>query len=133
MDKEHRDPETVDLKAPRVAQYMETAWKEHQNTVYWVDIRLVQKKGLKFYQTRSNAITPSSFTIHSQPFVSRRLLKMETGEIMYEEVYESPRPPPKNSLRDNWMKELGSDVARQAESSQPNQTQIQLTEHGDLL
>ena len=27
-----------------------------QNTVYWVDINLAQKKGLKFFQTRSNAI-----------------------------------------------------------------------------
>ena len=46
---------------------------------------------------------------------------METGEIIYEKVYESLRPPPKISLRDNWMKELGSEIARQAESSQPNQ------------
>ena len=35
--------------------------------------------------------------------------------------FESPRPPPKISLRDNWMKELGSEVAGQAESSQPTQ------------
>ena len=56
MNKEHRDPETVDLKARRLARYLQTAWKKHQNTVYWVDIRLAQKKGLKFYQTRSNAI-----------------------------------------------------------------------------
>ena len=33
MDKEHKDPETVDLKAPRLAQYMHKAWKKHQNTV----------------------------------------------------------------------------------------------------
>ena len=48
---------------------------------------------------------------------------METGEIINEKVYESPRPPPKISLRDNWMKELGSEVAGQAESSQPTQPQ----------
>ena len=36
-------------------------------------------------------------------------------------VYESPRLPPKISLRHEWMKELGSEVARQAESSQPTQ------------
>ena len=47
MDKEHKDPETIDLEAPRLAQ-MHTAWKKHQNTMYWVDIRLAQKKGLKF-------------------------------------------------------------------------------------
>ena len=46
---------------------------------------------------------------------------MVTGELIYEKVFESPRPPPKISLRDNWMKELGSEVAGQAESSQPTQ------------
>ena len=46
---------------------------------------------------------------------------METGEITYEKVYESPRPPPKISLRHDWMKELGSEVARQAEVNQPTQ------------
>ena len=46
---------------------------------------------------------------------------METGEIIYEKVYESPRQPPKISLKHNWMKELGSEVARQAEVNQPNQ------------
>ena len=56
MDNEHKYPETIDLKAPRLPQYMQTAWKKHQNTVYWVDIKLARKKGLKFYQTRSNAI-----------------------------------------------------------------------------
>ena len=45
MDKEHKDPETIDLRAPRLAQYMDKAWKKHQNTVYWIDIKLAQKKG----------------------------------------------------------------------------------------
>ena len=48
---------------------------------------------------------------------------METEEIIYEKVYESPRPPPKISLRNDWMKELGSELARQAEDNQPTQTQ----------
>ena len=56
MDKEHKDPEEIDLEAPRLARYMHTSWKKHQNTVHCVDIKLAQKKGLKFYQTRSNAI-----------------------------------------------------------------------------
>ena len=46
---------------------------------------------------------------------------METGEIIYEKVFESPRMPPKISLRHDWMKELGSKVARQAEVNQPTQ------------
>ena len=50
MDKEHKDPEKIDLESPRLARYMHTAWKKHQNTVYWVDIKLAQKKRLKFHQ-----------------------------------------------------------------------------------
>ena len=47
---------------------------------------------------------------------------METGEILYERVYASPRPPPKISFRDNWMTELGSEVAGGGkDSNQPNQ------------
>ena len=33
LDKEHKDLDTIDLGAPRLAQYMQTAWKKHQNTV----------------------------------------------------------------------------------------------------
>ena len=46
---------------------------------------------------------------------------METGEVIYDKVYASPRPPPKISLKHDWMKELGSEVARQAKSSQSTQ------------
>ena len=53
MDKEHKDPDTIDLEAPRLAQYMHKAWKRHQNAVHWVDINLALRKGLKLYQTRS--------------------------------------------------------------------------------
>ena len=56
MDKDLKYPDTIDLNAPRHAQYMHKTWKRHQNTVYWVDINLALKKGLTLYQTRSNAI-----------------------------------------------------------------------------
>ena len=126
MDKEHKDPDTIDLEAPRLAQYMHKAWKKHQNTVYWVDINLALKKGLQFYQTRSNAII-----LHETlpAYCIPKVVRMETGEVIYEKVYASPRPPPKISLKQDWMKELGSEVARQPEgevarqskSSQPTQ------------
>ena len=126
MDKNHKDPDTIDLEAPRLAQCMHKAWKNHQNTVYWVDINLALKKGLKFYQTRSNAI------ILHETLPACCILKvvgMETGEVIFEKVYASPRPSAKISLKHDWMKELGSEVARQpegevarqAKSSQPNQ------------
>ena len=112
------DPDTIDLEAPRLAQHMHKAWKKHQNTVYWVDINLALKKGLKFYQTRSNAII-----LHETlpAYCIPKVVRMETGEVIYEKVYASPRPPPKISLKHDWMKELGSEVARQAEGSQPTQ------------
>ena len=50
-----------------------------------------------------------------------KAVRMETGEIICEKVYASPGPPPKISLRNDWMKELGSEVARQAEVNQPTQ------------
>ena len=118
MNKEHKDPETVDLKAPRLARYLQTAWKKDQNTVYWVDVRLAQKKGLKFYQTRSNAI----ILYNTLPaYCISKAIKMEIGEIIFEKVFESPRPPPKISFKDNWMKELGSEVAGHDESSKQTQ------------
>ena len=53
---------------------------------------------------------------------------MEIGEVTYEKVYASPRPPPKISLKHDWMKHLGSEVAQrpeaqvqQSNSSQSNQ------------
>ena len=46
---------------------------------------------------------------------------METGEIIYEKVFASPRPPPEISFKDNWVKELGSEVAGHDESSQQTQ------------
>ena len=45
--REHKDPETIDLKVPRLAQYIHKTWKKHQNTVYWVDIKLAQKKRIE--------------------------------------------------------------------------------------
>ena len=52
----HRDPEYIDFSVPRLARYMHSAWKRHQDAVFWVDIDLGMKEGLVFYQTRSNAI-----------------------------------------------------------------------------
>ena len=43
---------------------------------------------------------------------------MESGEVIYEKVNASPRPPPKISLRDNWMKELDLEVTGGSEDSQ---------------
>ena len=55
-DKDHQDPEYIDFSVPRRAKYVHSAWKKHQDAVFWVDINLAIKEGLTFHQTRSNAI-----------------------------------------------------------------------------
>ena len=111
MDKNHKDPDTIDLNKPRHAQYKQK-WKKHQNTVCWVDINLALRKGLKFYQTRSNAII-----LHETlpAYCIPKVVRMETGEVIYEKVYMSPRPPPKISLKHDWKRELGSEDAQRPE------------------
>ena len=52
MDKDHKDPYELDLTKPRLASYKQKKWKRHDDTVYWVDIQLAQRKGLKFYQNK---------------------------------------------------------------------------------
>ena len=77
MDKNHKDPCTIDLNAPRHPQYMHKAWKKHQNTVYWVDINFAIAKGLKFFQTRSSAIILQE-TIPA--YCIPQVVRMETGK-----------------------------------------------------
>ena len=111
-NKDHKDPEKIDLNVPRRAQYLHNAWKRHQDAVYWVDIDLAVRKGLKFYQTRSNAIIlQETLPTYCIP----KVVRLKTGEVLYEKAYMSPRPPPKISLRHDWTEELGSKVDRQPE------------------
>ena len=129
MNKELKDPYEIDLNAPRLAWHKQKTWKRHQDTVYWVDIQLAQQKGFKFYQTRSNAI----ILYDTLPACCiPKVVVMESGEIIYEKVYVSPRLPPKSSCKDNWMKELDSEVAGGSKDSQQIQpkskTQLLSTE-----
>ena len=50
---------------------------------------------------------------------------MGSGEVIYEKVYASPLPPPKTSFEDNWMKELGSEVAGGGKDPQQTQPKTQ--------
>ena len=96
------------------------------DTVYWVDINLALRKGLKIFQTRSNAII-----LHETlpACCIPKVVRMETREAIYEKVFASPRPPPKISLKHDWKRESGSEdaqrleghVVQQSRSSQLNQ------------
>ena len=115
MNKEHRDREVIDLDAPRLARYLQTTWKKHRNTVYWVDIKLAQKRAFKFYQTRSNAII---FYDTLPAYCIPKAIMMGT-EKSYTRKYmrhlDLLRRFPLKTI--NWRKELGSEIAGGGEDS----------------
>ena len=103
-DEDHQDPENIDYSVPRRARYVQNSWKRHQDTVFWIDIDLgIIKEGLKFYQTRSNAII---LQVVLPPSCIMRAERLKGGEPLYKRQYLSPRPPPKISLRHdlNWTR-----------------------------
>ena len=104
----------IDLNAPRHTQYMRNAWKRHEDTVYWVDINPAIEKGMTFYQTWSNAIIlQETLPVYCIP----KVVRMETGENIYQKVYVSSRSPPKISYKDNWI-DLDSDIAGSSKETQ---------------
>ena len=109
-----KEPQELDLSKPRLASYKQK-WKVHQDTVYLIDMQLAQRTGLKFYQTRSNAVIlyetlPASCIL--------KAIAMKSEEVIYQKVYVSPRPPPTISSKDFWTCDLDSDVARSSKDIQ---------------
>ena len=103
-------------------RYLHTAWKRHQDAVFWVDIDLAIKEGLTFYQTRSNAI------ILQGTLPAHCILKVErlkTGENLYERQYLSPRPPPKISLKHDYNWSKGYDQSGSTVEHQPDGKLVQ--------
>ena len=98
-DESHRDPEHIDFSVPRRAQDVHSAWKRHQDAVFWVDIDLAIKEGLTFYHA---IILQGTLPAHCILKVER----LKNGEKLYEKQFLSPRPPPKISLKHdlNWSK-----------------------------
>ena len=83
-DTDHKDPEYIDFSVPRRARYVHSAWKRHQDAVFWVDIDLAIRELLTFYQTRSNAIIlQGTLPAYCIPKVER----LKTGEVLYERPY----------------------------------------------
>ena len=79
IDESHKDPEYIDFSVPRLARHMHSAWKRHQDAVFWVDIDLAIREGLTFYQTRSNAIIlQGTLPAHCFPKVER----LKTGSLV---------------------------------------------------
>ena len=88
----YRSKRNNDLNKPRIAIYKQY-WEVLQNTLYWVNLRVAQKQGWTFYETRSNAII-----LHDPLPASciERVVVMSSEEVLNSKMYESPRPPQKN-------------------------------------
>ena len=82
-----REAVSHDVTEPRVAVY-KTSWRIHQNTVYCINLRDAQKKGLTLYQTKSNAII-----LHNTLPAAciEKVVVMNSEEVLYHKIYESPR------------------------------------------
>ena len=88
------------------------------------------RKGLKFYQTRSNAIIlQETLPAYCIP----KVVILKTGEVLYEKVYMSPRNPPKISLKHEWTRELGSEVARQPEGEVARQPEGEVARQANIF
>ena len=114
-DKNHQDLAKIDFNKPRRAQYMHSAWKKHQDAVFWVDIDLAIREGLTFFQTRPNAMILQG-TLPA--YCILKVVRLKTGEVLKEKTDRSPRPPPKISSRHDhdWTRgndEVGFTVEQQ--------------------
>ena len=115
-DETHKDLEHVDFSVPRRARYVHSAWRRHQDAVFWVDFDLAIREGLTFYQTRLNAIIlQGTLPAYCIPKVER----LKTGEVLYERPYLSPRPLPKISLRHDHNCTRGNDELVSTVEQQP--------------
>ena len=80
MEVHLHEQKEFDLTKPRVAVYKEK-WKVHRDAVYWVKFRCARRKGLTFYQTRSNAIILCD-TLPS--FCVERVVSRKTQEVFFQ-------------------------------------------------
>ena len=76
-----------DLDKPRMVSVTHILGELTKNTVYWCNVKLAQRKGLQFYQTRSHAIA----LFNALPAIIEKVIYMKTGEELYCKVFQSPR------------------------------------------
>ena len=77
--------DTIDLNAPRHAQYMHKAQKKQKNTVYWVDINLALKErieGLSDAIERHHALRYTPSLLYPKVILRRKLEKSFTKKFL---------------------------------------------------
>ena len=75
-----------DLSQARIAPYKNT-WKRFRNTVHWCNLLPARERGMRFYQTRSNAVV--LYDTLPAEFIEKAVC-MKTGEQLYQR--ESGKP-----------------------------------------
>ena len=127
-----------DVDKPRIAPYRHT-WRSHHNSVFWCNSKLAQSKGLRFYQTRSHAVTLSD----TRPAICiDKVVCMRTREEFCCKIYGSPRLPRvtlvpnfQHVRKDVYLPELGKSDDREGKPVAVNIVLIfeSLTFHIPLL
>ena len=108
MDKEHKDPYKLDLTQPRLAWYKQKTWKRHRHSVLGRYAACSTKK----IQVLSNKIKRNHPLRCTPAYCISKVVVMESGEIMYEKVHVSPRPPPTISFKDSEVAGSSKDTQR---------------------
>ena len=117
VNKEHEDPDVIDLEAPRLAWYKQKV----ENTSRHGVLGRHQSCSKERVEVLSDVIERNTLPAYFIP----KVVRMETEEIIFEKVFETPRLPPKISLRHHWMKELGPEVASTSRSQPTHPTKPQ--------
>ena len=119
MNEEHKDPNKIDLETPRPCiGNIRRSGRNIKTRCTGSTSDLLNVKGSNSIKQRCNAIIlHETLPAHC----ISKVVVMGSGEIIYEKECASPRPPPKFSLKDNWKKEFGSEVAGGSEDSQQTQ------------
>ena len=99
---------------------------EHKPQGEWDSVDKICRQRTPSFPIHDSIIQRSAQKQRWWKIVSTLLaIMMGSGEIIYDKLYASPRPPPKISFKHDWMKELGSEVAGGGKDSQQTQPKTQ--------
>ena len=69
---------------------VQNTWKVLKHTGYWCNLKLAQRKGFQFSQTRSKAIALFNTLL---AMCIEKVVHMKTGEDLYSKVHHTPKLP----------------------------------------
>ena len=86
-DESHKDTEYIDFSVPRLARYLHSAWKRHQDAVFWVDIDLAIKRRINIL---SNTIECNFFSRNTSSPLYFKSWKIENWrDVVWKTIFVS--------------------------------------------